>query len=167
MVLNDTTIDFSLVRIPCVDENFTTIMVVGEVYPTGEVLPFNNTADMPLYKKGGGSFQLYVSEFTLDSILYTVYNNGLLNITIDESPNPKIIRFDTTDFSLFLPGLKTRYGSRAKCKVTFASYSNTTELKIAENQISGSAEFLFGIEAETGPNMYETACSFSLSIIYK
>lgn len=114
--LNDFVIDVSLIDTPRVNtsdknDNFTYSKFVGKFYPVDGNYTRNNTCDIPLYDPKGRSLQIYVSEYTIQSYLYTQYTLGNIDVYLNNSFFPQLLKFDTDTFSYFIPPLKHHYDS--------------------------------------------------------
>ena len=80
-VNDDTEFDLSLIKWPMITGEFLPIQIVGKFSPIGKTLPFENMADMPDFYTKGESLQMFISEFTIKSLLFTLMNNGKLIAT--------------------------------------------------------------------------------------
>ena len=81
MIFNQTALDMSLIKSPQIIGEYLPIQIVGKISPNGKPLPFTNTAVMPEFYKDGESLQIFISEFTLKSFLYTMMELGHLTDT--------------------------------------------------------------------------------------
>lgn len=57
---------------------------------------------------------------------------------IDESPLPKIIKFDTESFGYFMPNITEKYGKDTKCRLIVNSIE-TPDINIRRGSINGTA----------------------------
>lgn len=80
LIVNDTAVDMSLIISPKIHDSFLPLQSVGKINPKGKPLPFKNTADIPMYIENGESIQIFISDFTLKSFLYTMEELGYLKL---------------------------------------------------------------------------------------
>jgi len=82
----------------------------GELEPAGVVAPA-----MPAHDgaEAAGLMQAFISDYTLDSLVsaFLVTNPYAFWIKSTDVPAASPFKLDTTDLSIFFPGLSTKYGA--------------------------------------------------------
>lgn len=161
-VIDDVSLDASLVKIPQVRETHTSNEFVGKFYPTGGDLPFKNDREIPKWDPKGASLQIYISEFTLQSLLYTEYTLGNIELIIDESPSEYLLPFTTEAFEYFLPGLLKTYGEGKKTRIIITAHEKVPTFKFDRMFLILKGNFQYKIEVETQEDVWETAVIFDM-----
>lgn len=166
IVLNDTSIDISLIDTPTVTENFTYNLFVGKIFPTGKDYPVNNTDVIPKYQDGGRSLQIFISQYTIQSYLYTTFTLGHLDVDITESPAPTFLPFNTDAFAYFIPALKKHYGGGKRTKVRFYCLNEEPTITTQKKKLILTGKFDVDVFVEKAPNQWERAVTINTNEIF-
>lgn len=153
-----------------ITEGWLAFALNGTIFPTkNPKLPFNNTAKIPNFVKEGQSLQISISEFTLQSLIYTAYTNGAIKGSFNDSGTP-LFGMDTTSMSYFLgSGLTNKYGRKRPMRITLEA-SNITypNIDITTDDLELGGIFNIGFEVQTSDAMhYEEACSLQVNATFE
>jgi len=109
--------DYSLSSAPLINSSVFELSTKGLFFATakGEVEPAGVVAPaMPVHDgtKDANLMQAFISDYTLDSLVsaFLVTNPYTFTIKSTDVPSASPFKLDTTDLSIFFPGLSTKYG---------------------------------------------------------
>lgn len=111
--VSNITIDLAITEKPVVTKDFLSVQFNGTCSPTHLAPPpVPDTSPLPKYNLTGHDVQLFISDYFLNSLIYTLYEDGILKYTISNQnvDLPGSLRLDTTIFGIFFPKLLTHYG---------------------------------------------------------
>eukprot|EP00357_Protocruzia_adherens_P002022 CAMPEP_0115019386 /NCGR_PEP_ID=MMETSP0216-20121206/29413_1 /TAXON_ID=223996 /ORGANISM="Protocruzia adherens, Strain Boccale" /LENGTH=543 /DNA_ID=CAMNT_0002390847 /DNA_START=33 /DNA_END=1667 /DNA_ORIENTATION=- len=130
-------IDYSLVDGPTVASDNIEVSVKGEIYNTkgSNALPIGPPAKMPAYLASGLDLQIFVSNYTINSVLYSATESGVASISIDQTMIPaKIpVKLNTNTFDAIFPGLIAAYGDDKPCTLQIALANPPSKVLIDES----------------------------------
>jgi hypothetical protein len=163
IVINDgLDFDISLIQASKVNENFTINQLVGRFFRTNSTdLPFENNDTIPNWKEGGGTLQLYISEYTIQTYFYEQYKLKNLELMIEESPNERLLKFDVNSFSYFVPPLAKLYAKDQKTRLWLKAKEEYPRINITTSNVILSGVFHVGIDVEVGDGQWETSVVWS------
>ena len=165
-VIGNMSLDASYIEGPKIYETYTSNKLNGTFYPNGKLLPFNQTKALPGWDDKGRWLQIYVSEFTAQSLFYSEYTLGNIKITLDNTTSTTVA-FTTDSFAFFLPGLKTKYGSGKATRITLAATNSYPIINIKSKEILLNGTFDMIIDVEVENNKWETAVIFDLNTLFR
>ena len=135
--------DYSLVNDIRHKNGFMEINVYGHFYKEGNKLTQNRNvyslSQLPIINKMDNEFQLYISEYSLNTALYTI---------IQTNSYQKILKIDdikTQFLNILLPGIEKAYGN--KKAFVFLSHS-TPKLEILEESINCPITGYLGVKLD-------------------
>jgi hypothetical protein len=163
IVINDgLNFDISLIQASKVNENFTLNQLVGRFFRTNNTdLPFENNDTIPEWEVGGGTLQLYISEYTIQTYFYEQYKLGNLYLMIEESPSERLLKFDVNSFSYFIPTLAKKYNKDQKTRLWFEAKEDHPRINITTSNVILSGVFYVGIDVNIGGDEWETSVVWS------
>lgn len=155
--LGDISLDGGLIEAANITSTHTANRLVGKFFPTGQELPFTNNNTLPDWDPNGQSLQVFISEFTLQSYMYSAFVLGKLNTTIENSPSEFLLPFNTDSFSYFIPALLKKYGSGKKTRLTLAAALDYPRLAILTDNVKVTGKIHMGVEVLLADGTWETA----------
>lgn len=96
--------------------------------------PFEIPTNLPEFDEKGKQMQIYVSDYSINSIVYTLFKSNLLNYIIEPDfvPESFPVQLDTTSLSYILSGIDEVYGKGKKCQLKLNVFQQPF-LKFNEN----------------------------------
>ena len=134
-------LNYAFLSNPIVDAEFLILnsygALVNKNIPETLNPPFEIPTNLPVFDKEGKEIQIYASDYTINSILYTLYLSGLLKIDVKPEivPEKFPIQLTTSWLRTLIWGLDKVYGKDKKCEVNFNVHSQP-EIKFEEKLIS-------------------------------
>jgi len=104
--------------------------------------PFNLTADIPDFSDSGKSLELLISDYTVNSALYTLWLSGFLKINIDNSilPPEFPVKLNTTGLDILFNGVSAKYGADKPIEISVAMVENPV-IKFSQENIDFNVNF--------------------------
>jgi hypothetical protein len=140
------TFDISFLTVAKITEQYTLNELVGAFSPKEVDVPFSNNITMPKWDPEGQSLQIYVSEFVFKSLFFSLYDLGLIDLTIDKSPSEKLLKFDTTSFAYFLPSLLKYFDKDLPTRLTLVAVDTYPQINMGPQGLNIVGEFKLGME---------------------
>lgn len=115
-------INYDLVQAPVVQPSYISIsslaMFVDSNSPNSSP-PVAPPVQLPDFNATGKQIQIVISDFTLNTGLYSAATAGRLQYTItpDLVPSDFPLKLDTTYLNALFPGLESKYGSNQPCTI--------------------------------------------------
>lgn len=134
-------LNYAFLSDPLVDNDFLILNSYGSIVNVNitETLnpPFEIPTNLPVYDKDGKQIQLYASDYSINSILYTLYKSDLLKITVmpEIVPSSFPIQLTTSWLRTLIWGLDSVYGKGVPCEVSF-KVNEQPKLALEEKLIS-------------------------------
>lgn len=163
-------IDYSLVSAPKISNQFLLFNTRGGFVnvniPETLVPRYPFPTNLPEYKTDGKRLQAYVSDYTINTALYTMYRSNLLSFAFKPEMIPSEIPIElTTDwFEVMIPGITDVFGTEKLCEVGLSVYQepvfNFEETKIV---VKMNAEMAINVRVD-GPNL-DTALKMKTEFI--
>lgn len=117
--------DYSLTKQPQIDSTHCTIFTKGTAFRKEGITnyPFPNDYDLPNYDVEGLPLQTFISEYTLNTILYNVQATGFLSMNFTGLPGAdgSTTTITAKDVKRIVPDLSKVYGDDAKIRILIES----------------------------------------------
>lgn len=158
ITIGDINIDMSFFEFPLITEDdYATGTFVGKIYPTDKPFPYTNENMLPKWIPGGKGLQMFLSEFTLESSLYTIVIQDLINLNL---ANNTIL--NTSYLSGLFPTLSKVYGKNRPCQLNIkASQKPLPDLHITKEGTQIDLALMMTLEVlPEGQGYYEEAFEF-------
>lgn len=113
-------VDMSNLDLPTIREGVADSVLNGTFFVDGMPLidPEYKPTPIPRYLPEGQAVQVFISEYSVQTLLWSMFQADLLQIKIDKSPT-KLIKLDTTTLGFMLPGLPKKFGKDRPCTLYF------------------------------------------------
>lgn len=100
---------------------------------------------LPKIEDTGKGLQFFISDYTIESILYTVAYNGLLDVTLNNTQYPAIL--NTAVLSTFVPELGLKYGFNKPARLRlWINQTLIPDLIISQEGLKYQGSFYLTIE---------------------
>lgn len=128
--------------------------------------PFNLTDDIPDFEDSGKTLELMLSEYTINSALYTIWLSGFLKATIDNSiiPNEIPVKLNTTTLDIIFNGISDKYGIDVPVEINIVVADNPN-VKFAKDNVDLKSNFECKIFVLTNETVKEQAYWFKFTMI--
>ena len=123
-------LDYSLISTPKVQKKYLLFnsyaSFINIKIPDTESKKFPLPENVPDYNINGKQIQVYVSDFVINTALYTFYKTGDLSYLIKPEmlPEQLPIKLDTTYLNTIFWGMSDIYGKGKECEMSISVYSN-------------------------------------------
>ena len=123
-------LDYSLISTPKVQKKYLLFnsyaSFINVKIPETESKKFPLPENVPDYNINGKQIQVYVSDFVINTALYTFYKTGDLSYLIKPEmlPEQLPIKLDTTYLNTIFWGMSDIYGKGKECEMSISVYSN-------------------------------------------
>ena len=123
-------IDYSLISTPKIRQNYLLFnsyaSFINTKIPETQSKKFPLPENVPDYNINGKQLQVYVSDFVINTALFTFYKTGDLSYLIKPEILPKElpIKLDTTYLNTIFWGMSDIYGKGKLCDMSLSVYSN-------------------------------------------
>jgi hypothetical protein len=122
-------VNYNLLFDPIVNDGWFGLKTLGMIYDAynSNYPPFDPLPSMTIYNSTGREMQIFLSSYTINTFLYTIYSYDIFqgNFTSEIMPNSSPIQLNTTSLDLVFPGLVEKYGDNLPVDVIF-NLSNYT-----------------------------------------
>jgi hypothetical protein len=113
-------LNYTMTSVPVINKEYIAMGISGEVEDKNKTIPFTNDCTLPEYDQTGLDIQTFISNYTLNSILYTLEADKLLKMDLTKIPaenglESKIIT--TGMFRFFMGPLISKYGDKAPIRI--------------------------------------------------
>ena len=90
--------------------------------------PFILPTNLPNFNETGKQLQIYISDYTINTALFTLLKSDLLKIHINPEiiPESSPIKLTTTNLKYIIVGIDEVYGDDKLCEVDFKVYNTST-----------------------------------------
>jgi len=162
-------IDYSLLSAPRVSNGYLLVNSNGAIVnldsPISKEVSYKYI-DIPDYDPLGKSIQMFLSEYSIETAINTLYETHLLDITINPEDVPKEspIQLNTSSLSILITGLSDYYGKDKKVKI----YTNVTEIptfEISDNLIKAEVVTELTFYALLDSGEWDEALKFSTKVL--
>lgn len=161
MITDELAFNISLLQAGQIFEKYTLNQLYGRFFPINTPeLPFTNNVTIPTWITTGGTLQLYISEYTIQSYFYSQYVLGNVYLMIEESPNESLLKFNVGSFKYFIPALTQRYSDNQKTRFWLKAEHDYPRIAITSRNIVLTGIFHVGIDVNVGDDNWETAVIF-------
>ena len=129
---NNLALNYALLSIPTITNSSMEINSYGGLVNLNikETLnpPFILPTNLPNFNQTGKQFQIYISDYTINTALFTLFKSDLLKIHIDPEiiPESSPIKLTTTNLKYIIVGIDEVYGDDKLCEVNFKVYNIST-----------------------------------------
>jgi hypothetical protein len=189
----DLAVDISLVTVPKIESDFIIFnlngAIVNQKIPSTLNPPFEIPENLLNYDKFGKKLQVFLTDYALNSALYTLQQSDLLEYTIKPEQiqdNKFGLKLDTTFIDFILNGFSNIYGKDRLALINCKASTNTKVALTADNidllinaecsifvkkdleydqAITFGTTILTNVNAEVNENGTIKACINSLSIM--
>ncbi len=112
---NGLAVDYSLLSDPVVNDEYLTVNSNGAIVNLNHKETLNppyNPTDIPDFDKDGQEIQVYLSQYSIDTALYSLFVSDMLKATVDSEdiPEDSPIQLDTSMLDTLIPGFVEKYG---------------------------------------------------------
>lgn len=119
---NGLSISYALTSNPVLNDTYIEAQVSGVVYVTSSPNlnpPVTGNSNLPNYIPTSSQIQVSISEYTFNTLSYSMYSQGTFKkaITSASIPSNSSIQLDTTSLDYILPGIKATYGPNLACNL--------------------------------------------------
>ena len=128
--LNDNlSLNYALLSIPKITNSSIEINSYGGLVNLNikETLnpPFILPTNLPNFNETGKQFQIYISDYTINTALFTLFKSDLLKVHINPEiiPESSPIKLTTTNLKYIIVGIDEVYGDDKLCEVNFKVYN--------------------------------------------
>lgn len=157
-------LDISLTQRAKIEQDRSVNLLVGKFFPTNEGgVPFVNTNVIPRWQDTGKSLQLYISEFTLQSLFYTQYQLGNLQGIIDKSPSETLLAFTVDSFSYFIPDMLKIYKKGQKTRLRLNATDTYPHVTLLKDHVIVNGTFLLALDVEISEGVWDQALLAAVS----
>ena len=164
--IGNMSLDASYVEAPKIFETYTSNKLNGTFYPNNKTLPFSQTKALPGWDDKGRSLQLYISEFSVQSLFYSEFVLGNIRITLDNS-TATAVSFTTDSFAFFLPGILKTYGSGKATRISLVAVDSYPIINIKSKEILLNGTFNMEIDVEVEKGVWKNAVIFDLNALFR
>lgn len=111
MEVEDLVVDYTFIDYPQYKDNDFALFIKGEVRPVDEPnLPFEDDRWVPAHSNAtGGDIQVFISDYVIHSLLYSVYKTELLALRVTDNPLSAGSKLKVGDVTLLFPDLVKTY----------------------------------------------------------
>lgn len=162
-------IDYSLISPPKISNGYLLVNSNGAIInldsKSSRELPFSST-EMPDYDENGKSIQMFLSEYSIDTAINTLYESNLFEVTINPEDIPKDspIQLNTSYLSILISGLSDYYGTNRPVRI-YARVSEIPKFEISKHLVDASVitELTFYVLLDSGE--WDEALKFSTNVL--
>ena len=134
-------IDYTLLQEPDIINGFLTLMFNGTMFLKGVENPISPLAVLPTHSDQGLPLQLFLSEYTLNTVLYSLYTDVVLVFIIypDMIPAAMPFKLNAQFISVFIPQIVNYYDLDTYMSVEF----NATTYPLIDITNAGATGILY------------------------
>lgn len=164
-------LDYSLTEIPRIVNNYLVVSSLGAIVNTSkkESLnpPFPLPDSIPDYDKDGKQFQMFLTQYSLNTAAYTLFLSNILEITIKSSdiPEKSPVQLNTKDLDLIIHGLADVYGKDKKVNMSCKAINSSPQLSLKNKKVYAEASGQCGIDVVIEEGKTDRALTFNSKII--
>lgn len=160
--------DYSLIDDPIIKDQYLIINSRGAIVDLKHQdaeSAYEFPDNLPDIDLSGKTVQLILTDYSINTALYSLFISGLLNMTVTPSQIPSSIPMvlNTTVLDFPFQGISKHYGKdklvRINCKADKAPISSI-KMEIANASATGICQ----IDVETAPDVYEQALIFNTTL---
>ena len=167
---HNVSLSYALVSNPLLNSNYVEFdfngVFVSKNAPNYSPAVEGNTI-LPNFVANAAQIQVSISEYTLNTLAYVLYNNGVFNFSIDSTTLPKnsLIKMNTYSLNYLIPGLASTYGPmNHPCSLNCQAVNYPNIFVVGPNNQS-SGVIVLNYQASCNLNVtgfYEPAFTFEL-----
>lgn len=121
---------------------------------------------IPEYIESGKPLQFFFSEYSLQTLFWTLYQGNLLNFTISDSPT-QLIKLDSSTLGQIIPGILTEFGPKWPCQINFIPHTPPeVNITFDDIEIGGSSDLSF-LCKRIDSSLYENAVTIRFDNMFK
>lgn len=168
---NGLTLDYEINSSPKIEEEkFLSLFSKGLIFntniPQTNNPPFSMTENIPDFNESDKLAELIITDYTVNSALYSLFLSGMLKVNIDNSvlPNNFPLKVNTTVLDILFNGVSKKYGYDFPVEMNCEATENPI-IKFSEENFNIALNFKCKINVLVSENVKEQAYYFSSSLI--
>jgi len=164
-------VDYSLLSAPKMSNQHVILSITGTLVdltiPETKNPPFIMPENIPDFDPAGKSIQMFLSDYTIKSVLNTMHKSERIKIKLKSEDVPKElpVQFNTTSLDLLLPGLEKLYGPNKRANLICLSDKNHTSpsVELTSENVKGLISMDCALEVNTEGETFDKATNFATS----
>jgi len=167
---NGLAVDYSVLSDPKVTKNYLILSSYGGIVnlnnPATKTPPYIVPDNLPDFIENNKSVQVFLSEFSIDTALNSLFLSNLLNIAMKTEDIPGPVKFNTSTIDIVINGLEKMYGKDKDIVLDCKSSDSPPVVHFKDGKATGDSIGQCTLQVRLDSGELDDALSFKSTISF-